>query len=500
MELEMERLLTKGISLIKKHEQEIKGNWKITAKELKERQIDLVDEFDEMILYFYDHLLEAAYEQVMFSLTSIWNEKFSSSVDHNHIVFLISVVENVIHKILHAKKETTYLDHQALQYLFTKLLDQALIPMPNENSSQKLLKQILSSKLAPADWIALLKIEGDHYRVMEVVFDKACAENDPIITICKSLTADSIQHLSVALTRLLNPLHKNINIIPVMFVNEVLLLCVDSSATDSISEQHIDFISKMYKRHVKMEHLETKNDWKDASILFLQHLIHSSNKNMTDTAHTIAAGFVNYLPFERCALFIYYPNDQSGVGVYGYNIENDSIKQIKESIADIPLLKKNIELLVNSKPIYIQSAADVIPEKYVHQFKLKSLVAVPIFIPARSKLIGLILLDKGEQQFFEVTSNILATLIKFGQYAGEFLYKQWNDTVHRLQSQHSILSPRELEVLKCMTEGASIHDAAIRLNLSSYTVRDYVSSIIKKLHAKNRTEAVAIALKLKMIQ
>lgn len=57
------------------------------------------------------------------------------------------------------------------------------------------------------------------------------------------------------------------------------------------------------------------------------------------------------------------------------------------------------------------------------------------------------------------------------------------------------LSPREIEVLKLVAEGASTYEAAKRLHLSEYTVRDYVSAILQKMNAKNRTEAIVKAIR-----
>jgi DNA-binding NarL/FixJ family response regulator len=50
-----------------------------------------------------------------------------------------------------------------------------------------------------------------------------------------------------------------------------------------------------------------------------------------------------------------------------------------------------------------------------------------------------------------------------------------------------------------IAEGASINEAAQQLHLSSYTVRDYVSIIIQKLAAKNRTDAAVKAIRMKLI-
>ncbi|GAA0839713.1 hypothetical protein GCM10009525_51310 [Streptosporangium amethystogenes subsp. fukuiense] len=52
------------------------------------------------------------------------------------------------------------------------------------------------------------------------------------------------------------------------------------------------------------------------------------------------------------------------------------------------------------------------------------------------------------------------------------------------------LSPRERDVLVAASGGASIADIAAHLHLSEGTVRNYLSSAIRKTHARNRIEAV----------
>ncbi|WP_433378594.1 response regulator transcription factor [Streptosporangium sp. CA-115845] len=52
------------------------------------------------------------------------------------------------------------------------------------------------------------------------------------------------------------------------------------------------------------------------------------------------------------------------------------------------------------------------------------------------------------------------------------------------------LSPRERDVLVAASGGSSIADIAARLHLSEGTVRNYLSSAIRKTHARNRIEAV----------
>lgn len=62
------------------------------------------------------------------------------------------------------------------------------------------------------------------------------------------------------------------------------------------------------------------------------------------------------------------------------------------------------------------------------------------------------------------------------------------------QSPAQALTPREREVLSLMAEGLHNNEIAVRLIISPATVKFHVSSILAKLGAVTRTEAVAIAV------
>lgn len=70
--------------------------------------------------------------------------------------------------------------------------------------------------------------------------------------------------------------------------------------------------------------------------------------------------------------------------------------------------------------------------------------------------------------------------------AGSTLASDNNDTT---------LTPRELEVLALMAEGASNKAIARRLGISVHTAKFHVGSLLDKLDATGRTDAVAQAVR-----
>ena len=62
-----------------------------------------------------------------------------------------------------------------------------------------------------------------------------------------------------------------------------------------------------------------------------------------------------------------------------------------------------------------------------------------------------------------------------------------------------IFTPRQLQVLKLMIQGLNNTQIGKILCISSYTARFHVSEILKKLGVSNRTEAVSLALRQKLV-
>ena len=66
--------------------------------------------------------------------------------------------------------------------------------------------------------------------------------------------------------------------------------------------------------------------------------------------------------------------------------------------------------------------------------------------------------------------------------------------------QDAALTPREIQVLSLLAEGASNKSIARRLGISVHTVKFHVASLLDKFEASGRTDAVAHALRLGVIE
>jgi len=62
------------------------------------------------------------------------------------------------------------------------------------------------------------------------------------------------------------------------------------------------------------------------------------------------------------------------------------------------------------------------------------------------------------------------------------------------------LSPREVEILKLVAQGTSNKGIASILGISEQTIKNHISSILRKLEAENRTHAVVLALERNLIE
>ncbi len=87
--------------------------------------------------------------------------------------------------------------------------------------------------------------------------------------------------------------------------------------------------------------------------------------------------------------------------------------------------------------------------------------------------------------------QLLAALLSRAEIANGHLQETDED--------HPRLSSREIAVLTAMTDGVSNKELARRLGISFHTVKFHVASILEKLEADTRTEAVFKAAQLGIV-
>jgi DNA-binding NarL/FixJ family response regulator len=105
----------------------------------------------------------------------------------------------------------------------------------------------------------------------------------------------------------------------------------------------------------------------------------------------------------------------------------------------------------------------------------------------------------------EIVTAVKAVIAGLAVLHGEFLPALLADAsfadepVHSSEGARARLTPRELEVLAAMADGASNKAIALRLGISVHTVKFHVAAILARLQADSRTEAVMKAAQLGLV-
>jgi len=93
----------------------------------------------------------------------------------------------------------------------------------------------------------------------------------------------------------------------------------------------------------------------------------------------------------------------------------------------------------------------------------------------------------------EVLTHALRQVLKGEVYLPEQVALDAQDAPRPL------LTPRQREVLKYLSQGLPTKLIARELDLSEYTIKDHIASIFQVLHVRNRTEAVICASRLLLL-
>lgn len=192
-----------------------------------------------------------------------------------------------------------------------------------------------------------------------------------------------------------------------------------------------------------------------------------------------------YFSYKRCVFYAYVPWSNQFYGVIG--AELSKVQSMKGQLTG------DNTILSSKKPIYLKNPKNYVKEEHIQLFNLSSIIFIPIM--RRDQLFGWLTFDQlGEE--FDCTKDEILLLEEVGNRLGLFLSRK-GEKVEKNTELH--LTERESMILGLLAEGYDNKKIGGFLFLSEHTVRDYVSSLMTKLKAKNRTQVVASAFRLGLL-
>ena len=120
-----------------------------------------------------------------------------------------------------------------------------------------------------------------------------------------------------------------------------------------------------------------------------------------------------------------------------------------------------------------------------------------IFEAIKAGAIGYLLKDENVDKIVDA----LWQIVEFGgspmspRIARKALQLLMGAKVEKKQKEETVLSAREMEILKGLVEGMDYKAVAEKLFISPYTVRTHITKIYQKLHVNSKIQAVNLAVK-----
>ena len=105
---------------------------------------------------------------------------------------------------------------------------------------------------------------------------------------------------------------------------------------------------------------------------------------------------------------------------------------------------------------------------------------------------GFLLKDTSPDELVETIHSVFKDKLTIPQEFTQFLFAK-KDEEKQNDPTGEILTPREIDVLRCVAQGMSNKQIAQTLFISTTTVRSHVSSVIRKLNLENRTQLAIYA-------
>ena len=112
------------------------------------------------------------------------------------------------------------------------------------------------------------------------------------------------------------------------------------------------------------------------------------------------------------------------------------------------------------------------------------------------KLAGFFVVDMDIHEFADGISYMLKGVTYFHPRIAAILYKNYKQLLYKeIQRPENYLTRREWEILAELVNGFQNDEIAENLAISDKTVKNHITSILRKLDVKDRTNAVLMALR-----
>lgn len=174
----------------------------------------------------------------------------------------------------------------------------------------------------------------------------------------------------------------------------------------------------------------------------------------------------------------------------------DFLERMKQAKAKPDIVFMDIDMPVMNGIDAVSRAADLYP-----QTKFIMLTVFDddekIFEAIKAGAIGYLLKDENVDRIIQAIHEI----IEYGgspmspRIARKALQLLVEGKPKEKRAEESVLSVREMDILKGLVEGLDYKGVADKLFISPHTVRTHITKIYQKLHVSSKTQAVMVAVK-----
>ncbi|WP_144528644.1 LuxR C-terminal-related transcriptional regulator [Peribacillus simplex] len=213
-------------------------------------------------------------------------------------------------------------------------------------------------------------------------------------------------------------------------------------------------------------------------------LINSSG--IKDFAH-ILKKCEEFFHYKRCVFYAYIPWSNQFYGTIG--LELPKVQSMRGQLS----LKQSF-VFNSKKPVFLKNPNHYIKKEHIALFNLSSVIFVPIVHD--QQVFGWLTFDQlGEE--FDYSKDELTLLEQVGKRLGLYLSRKDDEVSIDIDLQ---LTERESMVLNLLAEGFNNKKMTELLQLSEHTIRDYISSLMTKFKAKNRTQVVVYGFRFGLLK